>query len=839
VNDEARAPASSEFGTLLRRYRLAAGLSQEALAERARLSTNGIGALERGYRRSPQRETIELLMDALGLGGDRRVEFQAAAARSISPRGPRPAGTSSPRPDAAVGNMPFALTGLVGREAELSEVARFVRESRLVTITGAGGVGKTQTALHVPGALDDGSGDHAVCFVALAPLGDASLVAPAVASALGLQEVPDRPLLETLIAYLKSKRLLLILDNCEHVITQAAAVAGALLSACPSVRILATSRESLRVAGERTYRLPSLTIPSAMILFVERARSADHRFALSDESEPIVAKMCRHLDGIPLAIELAAARVNVLSIGALAEGLENRFRILSGGARTALARQQTMRAAIDWSYDLLSSQEQRLFERLSVFAGGCTLATASRVCASREIVEADVLDLLASLVDKSLAVADFEGIEPRYRLLESFRQYAREILEGRGEADAMLRRYSHASLELAEQLEVACDNEPDEVWRALAQEELDNWRAALHWSLTDRHDILLGQRLVGEMHVVWAWFAPVEGRRYTVAARALVDEQTPARVLARLGYAEAIVALQLREYKEQLSSSESSIENSRAVGDALGIARAQGLAGQALASLGRVAEARALLPEALAAARRLGNRRLVASILRNLGYASAIDGDLVAARSYVSEAVPLYEALGAELGAALAMDDLGECEFQAGNAEAALALATKALATMRRINHRRFVAFILSSIAMYLIALSRFDEAQERARESLDLARELEQDALVAWTLQHLGAIAALRSLPDAEQAPVEYANAARTLGFVDARLAAMGSARMYIHEQEYRRALVELRGALGADQVAALMAEGAAMTAEQVVRQMCKSVVQVCLTAEEGATSS
>jgi predicted ATPase/transcriptional regulator with XRE-family HTH domain len=839
VDDEARAPASSELGGLLRRYRLAAGFSQEALAERARMSTNGIGALERGYRRSPQRETIALLIEALALSDDQRVEFEAAAARSISPRGLRSSSTSSPRPDAVTGNMPLALTGLVGREAELDEVARFVRESRLVTITGAGGVGKTQTALHVPSALGNGSGDRAVCFVALAPLGDASLVAPAIASALGLQEMRNRPLLETLIAYLRNKKLLLVLDNCEHVVTEVAAVAAALVSACADVRILATSREPLRIAGERIYRLPSLSIPSGMALFVERARSVDRQFVLNDENEPLVAKICRHLDGIPLAIELAAARVNVLSISSLAEGLEDRFRILRGGVRTALERQQTMRAAIDWSYDLLSPQERRLFERLAVFAGGCTLATASEVCAHGEIAEADVLDLLGSLVDKSLVIVDFEGIEPRYRLLESFRQYAREILETRGEAETMLHRYARAALELAEQLEVACDTEPDEVWRALAQEELDNWHAALQWSLTERHDVLLGQRLVGEMHVVWAWFAPVEGRRYTVAARALVDEHTPARVHARLGYAEAIVALQLREYKEQLSSSESSIEHSRAVGDALGIARAQGLAGQALASLGRIAEARALLPEALATARRLGNRRLVASILRNLGYASAIDGDLVAARRYVSEAVPLYEALGAELGAALAMDDLGECEFQAGNAEHALTLATDALATMRRINHRRFVAFILSSIAMYLIALSRFDEAEQRARESLNLARELEQDALVAWTLQHLGAISALRPPASAEQAPAEYARAARTLGFVDARLAAMGSARMYIHELEYGRALASLRDALGPDRAALLMAEGAAMTEELVVGQMCKLVVQVCLTAGEGATSS
>ena len=833
MEDEGRVASSSEFGTLLRRYRLAAGLSQEALAERARMSTNGIGALERGYRRTPQRETLALLVRALELDDEQRSEFEAAAAPSGSLRRLGGAAGAGPWPETGFSNLPLSLTSFVGRETELDDVARLVREHRLVTLTGAGGIGKTQTALQVGATL---SAEGAVCFVALAPVGDPALVVAAIASTLGVQEVPDRPLLETLTAYLKNKRLLLILDNCEQVINQAAIVADSLLAGCSLLRILATSREPLRTAGEYTYRLPSLSVPTpeaartlgaaealsfgAILLFTDRARAVDHRFTLTDQNAPTVAEICRRLDGIPLAIELAAARVNMLPVKAIADRFDDRFSILTGGGRTVLPRQQTMRAAIDWSYDLLAAQEQRMFERLSVFAGGCTLATAEAVCAGEDVAENGAVDLLSALVDKSLLVADLDRFEPRYLLLESFRQYAREKLAERGEVDVIARRHALACLELAEQLERACDTEPDVIWRALAQEELDNWRGALQWALTDRKDVVLGQALVGALHVVWAYFAPLEGQRYAASAFELADEQTPTHVLARLGYAEGIIALQLRAYKAQLSSSQRAIERYRAVGDRLGIARTQDLAGQALVSLGRIAEAKTLLQEALTSARVLENRRLIACILRNLGYASAVEGDCDAARDYVAEAVPIYKALGATLGAASALDDLGEFEFRAGNAELAFQLATGALATFRTVNNQRFVAFILSSLAMYLIALGRYDDAEERAREALALAREQQQDVLVAWTLLHLGAIAALRPNVSSEGAPNAYGQAARILGFVDARLEAIGSTSLYIYEQEYDRAHAVLRDAIGADAVARLMAEGATMTEERAIEE-------------------
>jgi predicted ATPase len=376
--------AVSTFGALLRHHRIAAGLSQEMLAERARMSVNGISALERGERRSPYRDTVALLTKALNLAPAAKAELEAAAVRPRHPLGrvDAQAIAGDRRRDAT--NLPLARNILIGRETEIAEIVRILRESRLVTVTGTGGVGKTRVAAAVGEALLDDM-KAGVWLVELAPLTHGSFVESAIARVLSVQESPDRPLLESLLAYLKQRALLLILDSCEHVIAEAAALADMLLRGCPQLRILGTSREHLRIAGEQTYRLPSLSVPTAdeavglsaasaatyasITLFAQRAQAIDRAFALSDENTSIVAEICRRLDGIPLAIELAAARINILPVRELATKLDQRFRILTGGDRTALPRQQTMRALIDWSYDLLPATERRLFERLSVFAG--------------------------------------------------------------------------------------------------------------------------------------------------------------------------------------------------------------------------------------------------------------------------------------------------------------------------------------------------------------------------------------------------------------------------------------------------------------------------------------
>ena len=401
-----------------------------------------------------------------------------------------------------------------------------------------------------------GAAEGAACFVALAPVGDASLVATTIASALGVQEVPGRPLIETLYAYLENKPGLLILDNCEHLIMETALIVEALLARCSGVRVLATSREPLRVAGERRYRLPSLNAQDAMALFRDRAQEVDHCFALDDENAPIVAALCQRLDGIPLAIEFAAARVNVLTTKTLSKMLDDRFQILSGGPRTALPRQkQTMRATIDWSYELLSPQEQRLFERLSVFAGGCTLAIATTVCSGDCVAENEIPELLLSLVNKSTVTVDVTTREPRYGLLESFRQYAREKVATRSEQHALAHRHARACLNLAEELRVAWDVQPDAEWMESARAEMENWRQALEFALAERCDVALGQSLVAALVHAWVALGPAEGRRWSTLARDLVCEGTPPEVVAGLDCVDAFIANLFEEVERELAAS--------------------------------------------------------------------------------------------------------------------------------------------------------------------------------------------------------------------------------------------------------------------------------------------
>jgi predicted ATPase/transcriptional regulator with XRE-family HTH domain len=818
---------------LLRHYRLTAGLSQEVLAERAQMSVNGVSALERGYRRTPQRETLSLLAGALALNDEQREEFEAAAARSVL-LGRGASVTVGPWPDSAIANLPLAMTSFVGREVELDEIAALVRERRMVTVTGAGGVGKTQTALHVARALADAD-DIPVCFVGLAPIASPALVVAAIASTLGVQEMPDRSLLDTLLAYLKNKPLLLILDNCEHVIDEAAMVAGALVADCPRLRILATSREPLRAAGEHTYRLASLNIPSpgasrrlgaadaatygAIVLFTDRARAVDHRFILTDENAPIVAGICQRLDGIPLAIELAAGRVNQLPVKSLAEKLDDRFRILTGGVRTALPRQQTMRAAIDWSYDLLVAREQRVFERLSVFAGGCDLAAAAAVCGTEETAETDVFDVLSSLVDKSLLVANFDGREPRYRLLESFREYASERLAERGEREIVAQLHARLYLEVAEQVDAAWETAGDLGWSEHVREELGNWRAALEWALAARGAVTLGQHLVGALLNVWAFNAPLEGRRWIVSALDLADERTTASVFARISLASGAIASALDQGEIELASGERALALYEEVGDPFRITLSQVRIGDALRRLGRSAEAEPILLEALTQLRQLRARRSLGYALRVMSQVCVANGDFTAARSHIAEALAIYKAIGAHnIAAIAAATDLADVELNAGNVELAFRHASDALPTLQAFDGIWSV-ITLNTMSACRISLADYDGAQAYARESLVISNELHSSRHVARSLQRLATVAALRAQSAHELRAEPYARATRLFGFVDACLAALGSPRDTLYDrQEYERAMAVLRNAMSSDQLANLMNEGAAMSQEQAI---------------------
>ncbi|MFZ0030724.1 MAG: helix-turn-helix domain-containing protein [Candidatus Cybelea sp.] len=840
MENEGGAVGSSNFGRLLRHYRLAAGLSQEALAERARMSANGIGALERGYRRSPQRDTLALLVSALALDEAQREGFEAAAGAELQRRGASVGVEFLAAPGAA--NLPFAQTSFVGRARELDEIATLLRDHRLVTLTGAGGVGKTQTALHVGAAQAQVNGTP-ICFVALAPINDPSLVATTIAAKLGVREVPNRPLLETMVGYFDGKTLLLILDNCEHVIDGTATFAQAALPSCPRVRILATSREPLRAAGEYTYRLPPLTFPPAVAtrtltaggacnyggvaLFRDRACAVDHRFALTDQNAPIVGDVCRRLDGIPLAIELAAARVNVLSLTTLSEKLDHRFRILVRGERTALTRQQTMRATIDWSYDLLPSREQRVFEWLSVFAGGCTLEALTAVCATDGEGDLDVIDLITSLVMKSLLVTELVRGEQRYWLLESSREYAREKLMARGEFEDAARRHALFCADLAERLEGAWDTTSESTWLSRAKAESGNWRAALDWALGKRGDVIVGQRLAAARRVLCRSFPAAEVRPWLRVAQELVSELTPADLVARLELADAMNASRFRENRTSLAAAGRALARYRDLGDELGVAHAKKLAGEALVSLGRFVEGVALLRDVLAAARALGNRRLEVAALENIGSARSALGDFAGSRAHFAEALELADT-GNEYYAITS--NLALNEHNAGDPETALQILTSLFSTHRA----RFaspsqttqtdipednIAVGLVNMAEFLVALGRYDQARAQAHEALEFARRSQLDVVVAASLEYLALVAVLMSESEGRRTSDEYARAARLLGFVGARRDTLGFDARGLHE-DHDRALAALRDVIGAEDLARLMAAGATLTQDEAIAQ-------------------
>jgi predicted ATPase/DNA-binding XRE family transcriptional regulator len=797
-------PAS--FGALLRDFRLAAGLSQETLAERAGMSAGGISFLERGVRRAPYRDTVALLATGLDLSPENRRLLEAAAARAPQPRKRQgaPAGETIDEP--AAHNLPIELTSFVGRTSDVAKLRALLTTSRLVTIVGPGGVGKTRTALRVAEALI-GTVDAGVWFVDLAPIADGAALSAAIATVIGAPHAANRPPLESLIAFAGRRDLIAILDNCEHVLDDAARLSEELLRAGQRVRILATSREPLKAAGERVYRLRALPHDDAVALFSTRAEAVDHRFELSEHAL-IVGEICRRLDGSPLAIELAAARSGTMPLVTLAENLDRRLTLLADRGRAGVARHQTLRALIDWSYDLLAPDAQRVFERLSVFASGATLATATRVCGEGPADDAGMLENLTSLVDKSLVALDFDHEEPRYTLLESMRHYAREQLSRRGEQASVMHRHAVALVELAETHERDWDTAPPPRWQDILRDDMDNARAALEWALVTRGDVQLGQRLVAALHAAWVTFALEDGHRWLRIALDTVDAETPPHIVAVLDYVQAKIALNSGELEAALDLGRRALDELNDVGDSRRSIGAQQVVADALMATGHVAEAEALFNDALARSRAGGYRWCTALLLQGLARISAGVGRIEESRAWYRASFAMLVELGDEFTATMVALNLAEAEFEAGDALTALRLAEEVLARMLR---RSKALGSLSNIPAYLIALDRHDEALPHAREMLRWYAGLPHHVRFLCALQHLLAAATLR-LPQSADAAA-YRDAARVLGFLDAEFAALGSAREYTELQEYDRLLDRLRAALDGEDIARSMAAGGALT--------------------------
>jgi predicted ATPase/class 3 adenylate cyclase len=457
--------------------------------------------------------------------------------------------------DALPNNLPVQVTSFRGREEELEDLKQHIVAHRLVTLVGAGGIGKTRLAAQLGAEILDRFPDG-VWIADLAPIIDSELVSSVVAKALAVSQAQVRQLDESMAQSLKPKSLLLVLDNCEHVLETVARLADTIHRHCPNVRILATSRQALGVSGEKVIRLDSLAVPDsaanldataalrfgALALFADRASLVDQSFRLSDDNANAVSDICRRLDGIPLAIELAAARVKVMSTPSLAQGLHQCFKILTGGSRTAVPRQKTLSALFDWSYELLSPEEQMLFKRVAIFAGSFTLDAAVCVCSGDGIERENMLDQIASLVDKSLLVADTSRFQERYRVLETTRQYALEKLMASSEHERLARGHAGYYHGIAEKAQCSFGAMPMSEWLASLDPDLENFRATMDWALARGQDVALGGSVAAALEMFW-WHGGVEaeGLRWIESALRKLDESEHADVAVRLRRAIALL----------------------------------------------------------------------------------------------------------------------------------------------------------------------------------------------------------------------------------------------------------------------------------------------------------
>ena len=605
-----------------------------------------------------------------------------------------------------------------------------------------------------------------------------------------------------------------------------AAIANAIIRSCPDVRMLATSRQALGVSGEEVLRLPSLDVPhkiadltpaavmefGAVALFVDRARSVDKSFALTDDNAPIVAEICRRLDGIPLALELAAARVKILSIPNLAQRLNERFKILTGGSRTALPRQKTLGALIDWSYDLLTPQEQMLFNRAGIFAGGFSLDAATAVCSGEDLDEIDILDLLSSLTDKSLVVADTAGEQERYYLLETTRAYALEKVVGSRRArtagspsrrSIFATRRKRPTNALARARRAA--------WLASVERELDNYRAVLEWSLKDGHDVALGAAVAGALSGLWLGGGlTVEGRYWIGLAQASLDESMHPRVAARLWRALSGFSSGKRAH----DYAQRAIALYQSVGDESGQAWSRSSLAHSLSQMGRFEEASDVNARALAAMRTLGNNHGVAGCLGSQALIQTNRGEVAAARESYAQALAAHKVLGNEAGVALVLGNLAELEFADGQIELALRLACEGLEIESRGKNATSLAVCHCNTAAYRIALGEVDGAREAAREALRLARQAQAVFCIAIVLQHGALLLALRG---------DLNDAARLIGYVNLQFKELGNERETTEKWGYDKLMAALRDQLNEVEIETLAAEGAAWSEDRAAEEALK----------------
>jgi predicted ATPase/class 3 adenylate cyclase len=752
-------------------------------------------------------------------------------------------------------NLPIQLTTFIGREKEIIEIKQELSAHRLVTLTGSGGTGKTRLSLQVAVELLE-LFDHGVWFIELAPLADPGLIPQTILSTIGISEQQGKTPLEILKEYLHEKQLLLILDNCEHLIEASAQVANSLLNAAPNLKVMASSREALGVKGELSYPVPSLTLPDikhlpvieqlsqyeAVRLFIDRASLISPHLNVDKENAPAIAQICYRLDGIPLAIELAAARVKVMSIDQISKRLDDRFRLLTGGARTALPRQQTLRALIDWSYDLLLENERLLLRRLSVFVGGTTLEAVEEVCAGDGIESYDVLDLLSQLINKSLVVVaeHSQSGETRYRMLETIRQYAREKLLEAGDSETIRQRHVAYLVKLAEQADHELYRSNQVFWLNKLEDELDNLRMALEWSLAT--DVEAGLRIGTFSSQFWQsrgyrqelgdWLWQLLERHDTKdslhvramiiyctctndfihageiaeqclqLARTLSDRQLEAFSLMTLG---VVTSLQ-GNLKEGIPLVEQGCTLFQALGDKLGQAIA--MAWLVLNSED-LEQTNVIVLESLRLFREIGHLAGIAGCLTQLSHRRIWRGDFSSPVPWLEEASTIYHQLGDQSGEADISNIKGVQAYWLGDYRQAHVCHEEAIRLFEKVGFPWMVSWSHVNLAYASLRQGDISGAKEGFRYSIQRFQKANIMIGLVYAVEGLASLNVNQHQPE---------RAARLFAWAGAMRDKIGDPRPPVEQNSVDKDLAMIRSKLTELEYSRLCTEGYTMTTEQAI---------------------
>ncbi len=764
------APTVSLFGQMLRRYRAAANLSQEELAEQANLSARAISDLERGVKRTPHKETIELLANALALPPQKRALFVAAARPALAP----PA--TVPALHLHESDLTAPLTSLIGRERELLALTRMLGQSdvRLLTLTGTGGVGKTRLALHLAEELAADFDDGAY-LVSLAPVRDARLVAPAIARTLGLHEEPGAPALQQVIAYLCERQSLVILDNVEHVVAIAPDIA-ALLARCPRVRMLITSRRPLRIRGEREFPLSPLDLDAAVRLFLDRVHAAEPDHVASREASNVARLICLRLDCLPLALELAAVRARTLPLPVLLQRLESSLTVLTVGLRDLPERQQTLGGTIAWGVDLLDEGEQCLFRRIAVFVGGCSLEAAHALYEPHDVGRSAVFDSLAALAEMSLLRLDVaEQDVLRFTMLETIREYALESLHQSGEEQTARERHARFFAALTEQMRAetnqdACDE------RLLR--DIENLRAALRWAIGNRQSSV-GLRLGANLARLWnmrgfanegeAWL------RALLELDAATEERADPQLRLEALYGASRFAMDRLDYARAEALAEESLALAQQTANI-------GALANALATLGHVAEAHKRYAEAherfdtsLRYSRQANDIAGVGRAASSLGNLARMRGEYTYAVTYLEESLDIARQMQMTWGIINGLTSLGHVACEQADYPRATTLYRESLTFCSTMPNEAMLAWLLEGVAVVIAA--RGDNTQA-ARLCGMIAQLRHESGMTtsrhAWAI-YAQTIETVRATLDPSAWTIEY-ETGRTFTAADGISAARGA---------------------------------------------------------------